>query len=98
MSKVLETVIYKPKPGISSAEALHKIETVMDPLLHKVGGLERIWRSTMADGTLVDTVLWADEAAYRRAEAATSQEPALGPIFALFDEQSLFMAHARVFE
>jgi heme-degrading monooxygenase HmoA len=97
-AQILETVIYKPKPGISPAAALAQVVAVMDPFLHGLPGFVRVWRSRMDDGTIVDNVLWADEAAFQGAEAASRENAALGPVFALFEESSLVMLRARVFE
>ena len=96
--KILETVIYKPKPGVDPVAALAQIVAVMDPILHALPGFEKVWRSRTDDGTYVDTVIWSDEAAFRGAEAASHANPALGPVFALFEESSLVMMKARLYE
>ncbi len=96
--KILETIIYKPKPGVDPAAALAQLVAVMDPFLHALPGFERVWRSRTDDGTYVDTVIWSDEAAFRAAAAASHANPALGPVFGLFEESSLVMLQARVFE
>lgn len=97
-AQILETVIYKPKAEVDPQLALEKIQSVLDPFLRKQSGLVKAWRSRTEDGTLVDTVLWADEASFQATQAAERNEPALGPVFALFDEKSLAMFHARIFE
>ncbi|HXC64806.1 MAG TPA: hypothetical protein VNZ67_10635 [bacterium] len=97
-AQILECVIYRPKAGLDLGLTLAKVESVLDPFLRAQPGMERAWRGRTEDGAFVDAVLWKDEAAFRAAVEAERAHPALGPVFALFDEASLVMRHGRVFE
>lgn len=95
-AQILEAIIYRAKPGVSPEEALRKVETVVDPALHQGTGLERIWRSRTPDGTFVDTLLWKDAAALAAVKKKAQADPAIGAVFALFEESSLTMVQAQV--
>jgi hypothetical protein len=97
-TQILESVIYRPKAGVTLAQARQQVEAVLDPFLRAQPGLERAWRGVTDDGNLVDAVLWKDEACFRAAVQAERANPGLGEVFALFDEAGLVMRHGRVFD
>jgi hypothetical protein len=97
-AQILETVMYKPKPGVDPEHALERIQAVLDPLLRRGPGLLKFVRSRTEDGTFVDTLLWQDEACFRAKQAAENDLADLGPVFALFDDQSLVLLRGTVFE
>jgi hypothetical protein len=98
MPPIVETVMYKPKPGVDPEHALERIQAVLDPLLRQGPGLLKFVRSRAADGTFVDTLLWRDEASFRAKQVAEDAKAELGPVFALFDDQSLVLLRGAVFE
>jgi hypothetical protein len=95
---VLDAIVYRPKASVGPERALEGLRKELDPFLRAQPGLEGAWRSSCADGSFMATVLWKDEASFLAFEAASRQRPGIAQAFGNFEESSLVVKHARVFD